>query len=73
VPNTKSPHLPAPNGSRFRVNPKSVRTMPPLPPAIGNNHASGSPLPRTLASQSESAFGGEGLGVRGQLLRETPG
>ena len=26
---------------------------------------SGSPLPRTLASLSESEFGGEGLGVRG--------
>jgi len=29
-------------------------------------HAFGSPLPQTLASFSEPALGGEGLGVRGQ-------
>jgi len=29
---------------------------------------SGSPLPRKLASLSESVFGGEGLGVRGQRI-----
>jgi hypothetical protein len=39
--------------------------------ADGSLGQSGSPLPRTLASISELAFGGEGLGVRGRLGRAT--